>query len=60
MFQFDAYWPSWMPWLGGEPVFPAIWNVADSCISVGVGLMILINRKNLFSFKKDQSASETN
>jgi signal peptidase II len=60
MFQFDAYWPSWMPWLGGEPVFPAIWNVADSCISVGVGLMILINRKNLFSFKKDKPDSETN
>jgi lipoprotein signal peptidase len=49
-----------MPWLGGEPVFPAIWNVADSCISVGVGLMILINRKNLFSFKKDKPDSETN
>jgi len=60
MFQFDAYWPSWMPWLGGEPVFPAIWNVADSCISVGVGLMILFNRKNLFSFKKDKPTSDTN
>jgi signal peptidase II len=52
MFQFDAYWPSWMPWVGGKPVFPAIWNVADTCISVGVGLMIIIHRKSLFSFKK--------
>lgn len=52
MFQFDAYWPSWMPWVGGKPVFPAIWNIADTCISVGVGLMIIIHRKSLFSFKK--------
>lgn len=56
MFMFDVYWPTSMPWLGGKLVFPAIWNVADSCISVGVGLMILINRKSLFSFKK---ASQT-
>ncbi|MFM7594611.1 MAG: signal peptidase II, partial [Flavobacteriales bacterium] len=56
MFMFDVYWPTSMPWLGGKLVFPAIWNVADSCITVGVGLMILINRKSLFSFKK---ASQT-
>ena len=55
MFQFDAYWPSWMPWVGGKPVFPAIWNIADTCISVGVGLMIIIHRKSLFSFKKQAS-----
>ena len=52
MFQFDAYWPSWVPLVGGKPVFPAIWNVADTCISVGVGMMIIIYRKSLFSFKK--------
>jgi signal peptidase II len=56
MFQFDAYWPTWMPWLGDKPVFPAIWNVADSCISIGVGLMILFNRKSLFSFKKSSQS----
>jgi signal peptidase II len=57
MFQFDAYWPTWMPWIGGSPVFPAIWNVADTCISVGVGLMIVIYRKSLFSFKKEPSSN---
>ena len=57
MFQFDAYWPTWMPWIGGSPVFPAIWNVADTCISVGVGLMIVIYRKSLFSFKKVPSSN---
>ena len=52
MFCINAYWPTWVPWLGGNPVFPAIWNVADTCISVGVGMMIIIHRKSLFSFKK--------
>ncbi len=60
MFQFDAYWPKWMPWVGGEAVFPAIWNVADTFISVGVGLMILLNRKTLFSFKKSKADSSGN
>jgi len=52
MFQFDAYWPKWMPWLGDKPVFPAIWNVADSCITVGVALLIWAQRKSIFSFRK--------
>jgi len=47
MFQFDAIWPSWVPWLGGSQVFPAIWNVADAAISVGV-IMVLIRQKAYF------------
>jgi lipoprotein signal peptidase len=58
MFQFDAYWPNWMPLVGGQAVFPAIWNLADSCISVGVAFIILIHRKSIFSFrKKSQDAA---
>lgn len=53
MFQFDMYWPTWMPWLGGDAVFPAIWNVADSCISIGVGLIVVFNRKVFFSRNKE-------
>lgn len=41
MFQFKATWPTWVPWLGGGQVFPAIWNVADFAISCGVILVIL-------------------
>ena len=36
LFEFD--WPSWMPFVGGEhfEFFNAIFNVADSAVSVGV------------------------
>lgn len=47
MFQFNLTWPSWMPWLGGSEVFPAIWNVADASISIGV-VMIFIRQRSYF------------
>lgn len=45
MFQFNFTWPSWVPWLGGSEVFPAIWNVADASISCGVVLILIRQRK---------------
>lgn len=51
MFQFNFFWPDWMPWLGGKAVFPAIWNVADASISTGV-IMILIRQRKYFPKKK--------
>jgi signal peptidase II len=47
MFQFDINWPSWVPWVGGNQVFPAIWNVADACITLGITI-ILIRQKTYF------------
>lgn len=47
MFQFNATWPSWVPWLGGGQVFPAIWNIADAAISAGV-ILVLIRQKKYF------------
>ncbi|GAA0876950.1 lipoprotein signal peptidase [Wandonia haliotis] len=47
MFQFNARWPEWVPWLGGEDVFGAIWNVADAAITCGV-IMILIRQRTYF------------
>lgn len=52
MFQFEAFWPKWVPIVGGGQVFPAIWNVADSCISVGIG-WIIIRQRTFFPKKKD-------
>ncbi len=59
MFRFTATWPSWMPFdLGGEEIFPPIWNVADFSISFGVGLLILRYRK-FFGKQTTKSDSET-
>lgn len=45
MFKFQAEWPSWMPWLAGKEVFPAIWNLADASITFGVILVFLRQRR---------------
>ena len=64
MFKFQAYWPQWMPWLGGEEVFPAIWNLADACITIGV-VTIFIRQRKYFPKKVaavpsgDETADET-
>lgn len=47
MFKFEAFWPEWMPVIGGWEVFPAIWNVADASISIGV-IMVFIRQKKYF------------
>ena len=51
MFQFNFTWPSWMPFLGGKEGFPAIWNLADGSITVGV-VMILIRQHIYFPKEK--------
>ena len=47
MFKFHAFWPKWIPYLGEKEVFPAIWNVADASITIGV-ITILIRQKKYF------------
>ena len=39
--------PSWIPYFGGKPFtfFNAIFNVADTAISTGVGILIFFNKK---------------
>jgi len=43
----DAQWPSWIPIIGGQhfSFFNAIFNIADTAISVGVGILIVFNKK---------------
>lgn len=42
-------WPQWMPIVGGEDFvfFSPVFNFADSCISVGVVLLLLFYRKEI-------------
>lgn len=50
MFKFEANWPSWMPFLAGKEVFPAIWNLADASITIGV-VMIFLRQRSYFPKK---------
>lgn len=54
MFKFQAHWPGWMPFIGGSEVFPAIWNVADASITLGV-IMVLIRQRHYFPRKPQKS-----
>ena len=56
MFKFQAVWPEWVPYFGGSEVFPAIWNLADACITVGVIMVFLRQRRY---FPKEEKAVQT-
>lgn len=55
MFQFNVNWPKWTPYVGGNQIFPAIWNVADACITLGI-FTIILRQKVYFPKKKEGEA----
>ena len=44
---FDWYWPSWIPFVGGNhfTFFDPVFNLADTSISTGIGIMILFYKR---------------
>lgn len=52
MFYFPlivSTWPDWIPWMAGRQFvfFSPVFNIADSCITVGVILLFIFFRKEL-------------
>ena len=47
-------WPEWIPWIGGDHFlfFQYIFNIADTSISTGVGILIVFNKKIFGSNEK--------
>jgi signal peptidase II len=50
MLQFPMFtwvWPEWLPWIGGNSFtfFRPVFNLADTAISTGVGIVLVFNKK---------------
>jgi signal peptidase II len=56
MIHFEFFYPSWTPFgLAGLEIFPPVFNIADFAISVGVGIIIVFNKRFLGKGKGDFS-----
>ncbi len=52
----DTTWPSWIPHFGGKNFrfFEPVFNIADTAISTGVGILLVFNKK-AFSQPKEEN-----
>ena len=54
----DTTWPSWVPGVGGQNFrfFEPVFNIADTAISTGVGILLVFNKKAFH--KEDETSTE--
>ncbi len=52
----DSHWPEWMPWVGGDPFrfFAPVFNIADTAISTGVGILLVFNKRAFAKAAKEE------
>jgi signal peptidase II len=56
----DTTWPSWVPGVGGQNFrfFEPVFNIADTAISTGVGILLVFNKKAFHKEEKDSTIIE--
>lgn len=56
----NAIWPEWIPYLGGKTFsfFEPVFNIADTAISTGVGILLVFNKKAFGTKDHDGSTIE--
>jgi signal peptidase II len=60
MFYFPLFrMPNWIPGgYGGQMFFPAIFNVADVCVTVGISLMLIFNKRVFAQLENKKKTEE--
>ena len=58
----NSTWPDWVPYFGGSDFsfFDPVFNIADTAISTGVGILLVFNKKAFGDKDKKEKVSEEN